>query len=423
VYGPDASIADMLKDCVAPVVAAILEGVSALLLVSGNHSQLRRFMFDGLPGAPVAPGLLPPPGPTAQPDAGAPPVSSLATVETSIRLLFSELEAKRASFGAAGRRLSKQPCEWRGGCLPLLLAAPACCCRRSSYVSYLALDDAVLFDIFDDSPRGAAPRGAGGRRRRPLRCRCAPRCCCPAAGGLPPPPPPRARPLQGLTTFGPVSAVEGALELLRTGSANFGDLARLHAEHESAGGPGEGALRARPAASAGLSRIIRLTVTQVWGGVRRGSACEGGMRLTPHPPTRSSPSPSLGPCRERAQVALVPRRLCCARGSGAHGSRRCVPIVCVWGRSLLTPPPPSPQATSRLAAAAADARALRAFASHVAARAADSARGTPFDPERAGASASCPLTAAAAGRRRTSRHSSLGHRCWRRCAGGRGAHL
>lgn len=102
VYGPDASIADMLKDCVAPVVAAILEGVSALLLVSGNHSQLRQFMFDGLPGAPVAPGLLPPPAPTAQQDAGAPPVSSLATVETSIRLLFSELEAKRASLGAAG---------------------------------------------------------------------------------------------------------------------------------------------------------------------------------------------------------------------------------------------------------------------------------------------------------------------------------
>ena len=138
VYAPGMPLADILNDCVAPVVAAVLEGVSALLLVSGNHSQLRQFLFDGMPGAPVAAGLLPPADPASLSAApartGPHALTTLATVETSVERLFAELEEKHATLGSAG---------------PGAFEAAV-------YVSYLALDDAVMFDIFDDSP--SAPR-------------------------------------------------------------------------------------------------------------------------------------------------------------------------------------------------------------------------------------------------------------------------
>lgn len=136
VYQPGAPLSDILADCVAPVVSAVLEGVSALLLVTGNHSELRQFFFDGMPGAPVPSGLLPPasPAPTGAATHRLEVLTTLAAVESAVRILFSELDTKRGSLESAG------PSAY----------------EAAVYVSYLALDDTVMFDIFDDSP--TAPR-------------------------------------------------------------------------------------------------------------------------------------------------------------------------------------------------------------------------------------------------------------------------
>lgn len=302
VYAPGMPLADILNDCVAPVVAAVLEGVSALLLVSGNHSQLRQFLFDGMPGAPVAPGLLPSADPAtlsaAPGHTGPHALTSLATVETSVERLFAELEEKHATLGSAG---------------PGAFEAAV-------YVSYLALDDAVMFDIFDDSP--SAPRlvvleddgdgpyvqvRRGGGWLGIWALLQATRLSA------------RAAVSQGLTTFGPVPSAASAIDLLRTGADNFADLSRLHAEqqgqqHQPQWGDGGAPL------SSGLSRIVRFTVTQVRAAGAHVRASDRGANGP-----RPSPLADHLPARRRAQltqVALVPRRLRGPRSAGRHGRGR-----------------------------------------------------------------------------------------------------
>ena len=104
VYQPGTPLTDILSDCVVPIVAAVLEGVSAMLLVTGNHAQLRQFLFDGMPGAPVPAGLLPATASaqTGLSSRGPSAPTSLAAVEAAIQRLFVELESKRKSLSAVG---------------------------------------------------------------------------------------------------------------------------------------------------------------------------------------------------------------------------------------------------------------------------------------------------------------------------------